>query len=187
MSPVKVRHAVAWTAGALGVVLIALIVLLASRTGSQVTPYESPLLGRSAPGTAGTTFSGEHFDLAAHKGQVVVLNFFASWCQPCRTEQNGLNAFNFDQSQLANGAQMVGVVFNDADSAARTFVEDFRVEYPTLTDPSGSIANNWGVSSPPTTFIVDKHGTVVKALLGPLSVEELDQLVAPYLKEPAGG
>ena len=117
----------------------------------------------------------------------MVLNFFASWCQPCRTEQNGLNAFNFDQSQLADGALMVGVVFNDADSAAAKFVEAYRVEYPTLIDPSGQIANNWGVSSPPTTFIVDKSGKVVKALLGPLSVAELDKLVAPYAKAPANG
>ena len=183
----KVRHAVAWTAGALGVVLVALIVLLASRTGSQATPFQSPLIGRTAPASSGATFSGESFDLGEHKGQVVVLNFFASWCPPCRSEQDQLNAFSYDQSKLTNGALMVSVVFNDSNAAAQRFLTSYGVNYPALKDPSGALANAWGVSSPPTTFVIDANGTVGKALVGPLSAEQLDRLVSPYAKALANG
>jgi cytochrome c biogenesis protein CcmG, thiol:disulfide interchange protein DsbE len=187
VSPARLRHVVAWVAVGLAVVLVALIVLLASRTGSQATPYASPLLGRPAPSTAGATLSGGRFDLAEHRGQVVVLNFFASWCPPCNQEQPQLNAFAYDQSQAAHGASIVGVVFNDADAAAASFAAAKGVTYPVLKDPAGATANTWGVASPPTTFVVDARGRVVKALVGPLSASQLDALVAPYVAEAGRG
>ena len=170
---------------ALGVVVIALIVLLATRTPSQATEFTSPLLGRTAPVTVGTTLQGPTIDLAKAKGRVLVLNFFASWCPPCQTEASQLAAFAYDQSKKANGAQMVGVVFNDADAAARSFVVSYGVNYPVLVDPKGEIANSWGVASPPTTFLVEPDGRVAKAYVGPLTARQLDQDVAALARSAA--
>jgi peroxiredoxin len=73
---------------------------------------------------------------------------------------------------------IVGVIFNDADAAVRRFVSSVGVNYPVLTDPTGGIANAWGVTSPPTTFIVNARGVVVSALVGPLTATQLDKAVA---------
>jgi len=186
---VKRRRTIAIVAGVVAAVLIALVVLLATRGTSQATVINSPLLGKPAPTTAGVTLKGSEIDLASYRGRPVVLNFFASWCGPCQTEAPQLNAFAYDQSLKAQGAQMIGVVFNDADSAAKSFAESQGVTYPLLTDPGGAIANRWGVASPPTTFIVSGDGKVVEELVGPVTAKQLDRIVAPMdrLAETANG
>jgi len=178
---------IAWTAAGILALVVALIVLLAVRTGSTGTTFESPLVGHAAPATSGATLTGAHFDLSSERGHVVVVNFFASWCGPCQEEQTQLNAFAYDQSQKTNGATMLGVVFNDRNQAALTFAQNQGVTYPLLTDEGGQIAATWGVASPPTTYVVDATGTVVKAFVGPLTAKVLDQVVAPYTEANSNG
>jgi cytochrome c biogenesis protein CcmG/thiol:disulfide interchange protein DsbE len=179
-------RAVALAAGFLGLLCIGLIVLLATRSSSQATSFESPLLGRPAPLTAGQSLQGQDIDLAQAKGRVAVINFFASWCPPCQSESAQLSAFAYDQSKRAEGAVMFGVVFNDSNAAARAFVVSHGVDYPVLIDPRGAIANRWGVSSPPTSFLVAADGTVVKAYVGPLSAAQLDRDVAAISRSAKG-
>jgi peroxiredoxin len=178
---------VAWVAGGMAVVVVALIVLLATRSPSQATSFQSPLLGKPAPLTSALTLTGGSVDLAAERGHVVVLDFFASWCPSCQAEQQQLNAFDYDQSQLAHGAAIIGLIFNDSNAAAKAFVDGQRVPYPIATDSGGRIGSAWGVANPPTTFIIDAKGIVVEALVGPLSADELDKAVAKYQRGGASG
>ena len=166
--------------GLVSAVLIVLIAFLATRPSSQSTSFQSPLLGRIAPPTAGVTLQGPTFSLASAEGRPVVINFFASWCPPCQEEAPQLSAFTYDQSKLTDGAQMVGIVFNDSISAMESFVKVQGVNYPVLTDPQGLLGSEWGVSSPPTTFIISPSGRVVKALVGPTTASQLNKAVARF-------
>jgi thiol-disulfide isomerase/thioredoxin len=104
----------------IGVAAAAVIALLATRPSSATTVVSSPLLGKPAPDIGGPTLTGGDLSVGQYRGRFVVINFFASWCPPCRAEMTALAAFDFQQSKLGNqGAKLIGVVFDDADSNAR--------------------------------------------------------------------
>ncbi len=172
------RHTARWLAGGLLVVLVVVSVVMATRPSYEATPVASPLIGQPAPAFSQATLDGSQLALASLRGHYVVLNFFASWCTPCQTEEPALVAFDFEQSRQADRAELVSVVFDDPDSAAAQFVQSWGARWPALTDPGGAVANSYGVSSPPTTFLIDPRGRVVDELLGPVSRAELDAKLA---------
>ncbi len=156
--------------------IVAFSVFLGTRMPvSDATEANSPLLGKFAPSFSGTTLSGSHWSLRAERGDVVVVNFWASWCSPCVQEAPNLTTFAW-QERHAHVA-VVGVVFNDTLDAAKAFQTHYGSLYPSISDPHGSIANSYGVISPPTTFVLNARGRVEATLLGPVSVAQLDAVV----------
>jgi cytochrome c biogenesis protein CcmG, thiol:disulfide interchange protein DsbE len=162
--------------GALLVALVAAAIVAATRPSSQATQVESPLVGRAAPAIDATTLSGARFSLAAEHGHYVYVNFFASWCPPCQEEEPALSDFVFRQSTA--GARMVSVVFNDTVADAKRFVTDWGIRWPVVPDDGGTIANRYGVASPPMTFLVDPAGKVVGTWIGPVTTGQLDEMLA---------
>jgi thiol-disulfide isomerase/thioredoxin len=113
------------------------------------------------------------------RGQVLVVNFWASWCGPCRAEQPGL-------SQVAHtyrnrGVRFIGINIQDTKTAARSYVEEFHVTYPSLFDPPALTATRLQAVALPTTFILDRDGMVAFQLTGkttpPILAARLDALL----------
>ncbi len=161
---------------ALGV-LLALAVVAATRPSQQATAVPSPLLGKVAPSFDAPRLGGGRLSLASLRGRYVVLNFFASWCPPCQEEEPALVRFAFDQARRPDGAVLVGVVFDDPDAAARQFVETWGARWPTVTDPGGQVATDYGVTAPPSTFVIAPGGKVVAEESGPVTAAQLERAV----------
>lgn len=170
------KHPVRWVALGTLAVLVVLAVILATRPPSDATPVDSPLLGHRAPAFAAHELSGSNLSLRSLRGHWVVLNFFASWCEPCQTEEPNLVQFAYQQKHTADGAHLVSVVFQDSDGAAASFERSQgATTWPTIADPGGVIANDYGVSAPPTTFLIDPSGRVAAEWVAPLTLSQLDQ------------
>lgn len=158
------------------VLVVAFSIFLATRHPiTEATNAPSPLLGKIAPAVNASEIGGGRFSLKGERGKVVVLNFWASWCEPCVVEAPNLSTFAWQQRH--RDVVVVGVVFNDTVSAAMSFASHYGSLYPSVVDPGGNIANSYGVTSPPTTYVIDAKGRVEATLLGPVSVAQLDRVV----------
>ena len=167
-------------------VLVVVGVVLATRTPQQATAVQSPLLGRSAPQFTGTDLStGSRVSLLSLRGHYVVINFFASWCIPCQEEAPDLSRFHYEQAHAADGADMVSVVFHDTSDTASAFQRANGDLWPAVSDPGGAIAQSYGVTAPPTTFVIDPSGRVTAALEGPATQKNLDSFLAAAKAEQA--
>ena len=172
------RHATRWVAGAVLLVMVVVGIVLATRTPQEATAVASPLLGRQAPSFTGRDLqTGAPVSLAAFRGHYVVVNFFASWCIPCQEEAPDLSRFHYEQTHTAGGADMVSVVFHDTSSTARTFLQENGDLWPAVADPGGTIAELYGVTAPPTTFVIDPAGRVTAVLVGPATQNNLETFV----------
>jgi len=164
-----------WVAGAVLAVLVVVGVVLATRTPQQATAVSSPLLGKTAPAFSGQDLTtGAPVSLAALHGHYVVVNFFASWCTPCQQEAPDLARFHYEQTHRTGGADMVSVVYQDSDSSARNFLRTNGDLWPAIGDPHGVIADHYGVTGPPTTFVIGPDGKVAAVLDGPATQQNLD-------------
>lgn len=172
-----VRHPTRWVAVVVLLALVVLAIVAATRPSQQATQVQSPLVGRAAPQLTGTTLAGASFSLTQERGHYVYVNFFASWCPSCQSEQQALMNFDFHQGRQADGARMVSVVFNDTVGDARRYVDQWGIQWPVVPDDAGAIANRFGVDAPPTTFLVDPEGRVVGAWDGPVTVSQLDRML----------
>jgi cytochrome c biogenesis protein CcmG, thiol:disulfide interchange protein DsbE len=120
--------------------------------------------------------------LADYRGQVVVLNVWASWCEPCREESPLLQRWHERMSRGGDGT-VLGVDALDASSDARAFVREHGLTYPMLRDPDASaVQGDWGVAGYPETFVVDRRGRIVAIARGPVDEEWLRSEVAPLLE-----
>lgn len=160
------------------VVVVAAYVLVGRLDGPDQAP--SALLGHPAPPLQGATLDGAEFDLAAWHGQVVLVNIWASWCYPCRREQPLLvSAYAALQPR---GLQIVGINVKDRPEAARAFLSQYgAASWPSVTDPDGRRAVDWGTWALPETYLVDRNGTVVGKAVGELDARWIDENVVPLL------
>lgn len=155
---------------------LALVLLAACSSGAAEGPAGVTEVSGAAPELSGTTLQGTTFGPSDHAGRVLVVNFWATWCGPCRREQPELSAV--EASQGPDGAVFVGVNFRDDAAAARAYLDEFEVGYPSLEDPSGSLAYRFGVPYLPATIVVDAEGDLRFRAVGALDEATLRDLIA---------
>ena len=174
------RHTTRWVAGFVLVVLAIVGVVLATRTPQEATQVESPLVGHMAPLFSGADIQhadGTHVSLRALRGHYVFVNFFASWCGPCQQEAPDLITFFYQKAQK-DDADMVSVVFHDQVGSAEGFLKTQGAAWPALNDPGGTIAQDYGVTGPPTTYLIDPSGRIsVPPETGPATEADLQKML----------
>ena len=152
---------------------------------SYNSAYFSPGARSAAPAIAATTLTGKRFSLAGERGSVVVLNFWGSWCAPCRAEAPRLAAlaryFGHDP------VRFVGDDVHDYATAADAFERTFGVGYPSLNDPGEQVALAFHSTVPPTaipsTLVIDRAGKIAARVIGEVSYNGLRALIAKVLAE----
>jgi cytochrome c biogenesis protein CcmG, thiol:disulfide interchange protein DsbE len=151
-----VRRLLVPTVAALAVAaLIVFEVATAGPTGSSARP---------APQLPTTVLQPPKTTLADLSGKPALVNFWASWCEPCRKEAPELE--RLDRS-LNGSARLVGVDYTDQEESARAFIKEYGWTFPVLTDPNGVYGARYGFSGLPTTVVLDPAGRIVQTLRGP--------------------
>jgi cytochrome c biogenesis protein CcmG, thiol:disulfide interchange protein DsbE len=112
--------------------------------------------------------------LADLRGRPVLVNFWASWCVPCREEAPHLARFD---REMKERARLVGVDFQDTKGDALAFVREFGWRFPNVRDPQGELASRYGLAGLPTTYVIDADGRIAKALSGEQTFESLVRAV----------
>jgi cytochrome c biogenesis protein CcmG/thiol:disulfide interchange protein DsbE len=185
-----------WAALVAALVVVALGVVAASRFGTDPTLVDSPLIGQPAP-TPTLPYLGQHGEvgqegelpLASLTGQVLVVNFWASWCVPCREEHAALTAAA--NAYRDAGVRFVGVLYQDEPDGARAFLDElgWGEGYHYVTDSGSRAAVDFGVFGAPETFFIDSQGRIVAKITGPSTVDllarTLDQILAGQTPESA--
>ena len=144
--------------------------------GDEAPDAELPVLG-----------GDETRAISDHRGDWVLANFWASWCTPCRDESPTLQRF----SERQNGeVAVLGIDTQDLSEDALAFVDEFELTYPMLRDPDteSPLSDDYGATGLPESFLVDPEGRVAVICRGPVTAEDLEEVVLPVVegREPAG-
>ena len=142
-----------------------------------------------APDFTATTLTGSRLSFSSYRGQVVVLNFWGSWCAPCRAEAPAL-AGAAKQYRPA-GVDFLGVDVRDTTASALAFARNFGIGYPSVSDSSSVITLDFTAVVPiagtPTTLVIDRTGHIAGAVFGPATYQELTDILAQVTGKAAGG
>lgn len=136
-------------------------------------------VGQPAPDFSGTDLDGKTISLQEFRGHPVILNFWASWCGPCRAEQPGLTAVA--KAFSGKGLRVVGVTVRDNLDQARIFRDEFHVAYPSLYDQAARLGYAYQVDAPPSSVFIDAHGVVRYKETGGVGEDVLRRILADKL------
>jgi cytochrome c biogenesis protein CcmG/thiol:disulfide interchange protein DsbE len=166
--------------GVVGAAVVVLTALLAFGLTRDPRLIRTPLIGRPAPDFTLSTLEGDGtIRLSDLRGQIVVLNFWASWCAACRVEHpNFVVAWNRYRDR---GVVFLGVVYQDSPSAARGYMQEMGGDWPNVVDPDTRTALAYGVFGVPETFFIDRDGVIRHKQIGASSYDLLIEQIQNLL------
>jgi cytochrome c biogenesis protein CcmG, thiol:disulfide interchange protein DsbE len=165
------------TVGVLVLLALGLAATHARRTLDQAIAQGRRALAPSVSLSSLTT--GRTYTLRGFRGRVVLLNLWASWCEPCRAEAPVLERWY--RRIAGRGGSVIGVDTFDASSDASSFVRQLHLTYPMLRDPSGVVKTSFGVTGFPESFVIDPSGRVAAIARGPVDDAFMKTAVMPLL------
>lgn len=156
------------TSTILGVAVVAFLLLLSY--GLLSGPESGPLSEGPAPDFNLRLFDGSQLSLSSLHDRVIVVNFWGSWCEPCREEAPILE--RVWQEYRSQGMTFIGIAYKDTEGKARAFLDEFDITYPNGLDPGNRVARAYGVQGVPETFFI-KDGEIASLHIGPLTEDQL--------------
>lgn len=169
----------------LGVLMATAVVGMQLYNQSKTSPTSGP-----APDFTITTYDGQTFRLSEQRGKVVVLNFWGSWCPPCRDEAPDLQQVH--EQYVDRGVVLVGVTWLDEEANARAFIDEFGLTFPSGPDQALRIADDYRITGAPETFVIDQEGNIVRHFVGPITdysiyrIQDLTSLLDELLQGEDG-
>jgi cytochrome c biogenesis protein CcmG/thiol:disulfide interchange protein DsbE len=160
-----------WKVGLTLAAILSMVGLLAYGFTTDPRAIPSTLTGKPAPEFTLTLFDGRTIRLSDFRGKVVFLNFWASWCPPCRAEARLLE--ESWQRYKDQGVVFLGVDIQDREEDARRFIQEFGITYLNGRDPKNRIAIDYGVYGIPETFFIDPEGRIAYKHIGALDWETI--------------
>lgn len=160
-------------------VLAPVLAAVLAVTGCAAADAALPAPTKTAPPLAGEDLTGTHRQLEDLRGEVVLVTIWSSWCAPCRNEVPAIQSAY--ERYRGQGFAVLGINFRDVSDAARTFVAESGASYPSIEDPEGRAAVEWGVAAIPQSFLVDRGGMIAARQVGEVTSEWLQQNVTPLL------
>ena len=179
MSALETRRRALWAAVGTVVGVATLVAtglsMWGPNPGAVVLPAARPLVGQEAPEFRLDLLDGTSASLSDLRGQVAVVNFWASWCLSCEDELPALQATWEEYED--QGVVLVGILYQDEVAAAQGMISQFGLTYPIGVDQDDRIATAYGITGIPETFVIDPQGVVSELFIGPVSGPELQQAV----------
>jgi peroxiredoxin len=141
----------------------------------SATPASAPTVGAAAIPFELKSLDGKTFSLESLRGRPLVLNFFASWCDPCRDEMPLINdlAVRAAKENLA----VIGIAVDDSRAAVSEFAKEFKLEFPIALDLNSTVKRAYRIFGPPATFFIDDQGVLRDIVLGPITAERARQAI----------
>jgi peroxiredoxin len=135
-----------------------------SKQAPQKSILEGPRVGFRAPGFDGLTLNGQALSLVDYRGKVVMINFWATWCIPCRVEMPSME--NLYEKYKGKGFEILAVSGGEGQSVVQPFTENLKLSFPIVLDEQFEVHGRYEVSAIPSTFLVDKSGVITHRFFG---------------------
>lgn len=162
-------------------VLFAILLAAACASAPKTDTVAPAAAGTPAPALAGAALDGAALDLAALRGRVVLVDIWATWCEPCRRELPELEALH--KQYNASGLTVIGVNIDEERAVVDAFLrEQVPVTFPIVHDPKQQLADRWAPPKMPTLYLVDRDGMIAKVFPGETPIRTIKDEVAARLQ-----